>query len=707
MCIYSGRPRSYSAYEFPLSNLFGSTINAAAARWCHSDAVPGGVLGMMQAVMRACTSGYPSTHEEHLNSNHMTKNDDKNPKAPNEHIEEALQYYLEFPRPPKYAVLINGPWGIGKTFLIKQYLDRHFNGWKDPYVYVSLFGLSNLDEIDTAVLAALYPTTTSKPVKVVGRIAKAALKKFAADPELKLTDFLSNKDKTKVYVFDDLERCQVDVLQVLGYINDFVEHGDAKVLVIANEDEITADDTALYARQREKLIGRTLRLESSFDQAFEHFLSELDSAGAKVAIAKNTTAIKEIHTQSGLHNLRILQQTLWDFVRIYEALLDDHRNHDAAVSNLIQLFFAVAYEHKSGRLTTEQIVRRQDAATAALVHYRAQKEGKAVTGFTASQARYPEIDLTDKILSNDALVDALAYGSIDRDTINIAIRQSKHFVAAGGEPAWRVVWYAFTQPDDVVERAIRDMETAFAQRSYTQIGEILHVFGLRLWLAKIGALGNTRKLAVKQCRDYVDVLYSDKLLPKPSGDLSTLIGFKGSFGLAFFEADSKDFRELQDHLTVNCERAERERYPEYACDLLKTMQEDVESFLRQICHTNSGLSTYARVPVFACLDVDTFVETLLAQPIAIQDRVWEAFRERYRHGALGNDLAPEVPWLVAVRRRLTVEAKSMKPIAKSRLERWLKWSVDSVIPTTSKGKAAKKSVARMPGAGRKTARRSS
>ena len=40
----------------------------------------------------------------------------------NDHIREYLKYYISFPRSPGYAVLLNGAWGIGKTFLIKKCL---------------------------------------------------------------------------------------------------------------------------------------------------------------------------------------------------------------------------------------------------------------------------------------------------------------------------------------------------------------------------------------------------------------------------------------------------------------------------------------------------------------------------------------------------------------------------------------------------------
>jgi hypothetical protein len=91
------------------------------------------------------------------------------------------------------------------------------------------------------LLQAIFPTATGKVATVAQRVAKSALKYFNVDASgFNLKDFL-NKFDAKVYVFDDLERFEGAINKVLGYINQFVEHGGAKVILIANEQEISVD----------------------------------------------------------------------------------------------------------------------------------------------------------------------------------------------------------------------------------------------------------------------------------------------------------------------------------------------------------------------------------------------------------------------------------------------------------------------------------
>lgn len=154
----------------------------------------------------------------------------------NVHITDYLTYYCGLNHSPKYAVLLNGKWGIGKTYIMKKFLNAlDINGQK--HLYVSLNGLANIDDINSLIFQALYPVLQWRGAKLVGQAGRAALKYFRIDPDLTAAD-LVDIPKDCIYVFDDLERSAIDVLKVMGYINNIVEHDGAKVIIIANEEEI-------------------------------------------------------------------------------------------------------------------------------------------------------------------------------------------------------------------------------------------------------------------------------------------------------------------------------------------------------------------------------------------------------------------------------------------------------------------------------------
>ena len=174
----------------------------------------------------------------------------------NQHVKDYLEYYINFPKAPHFAVLLNGPWGIGKTFLVEEFM-KSLATTGLRYVRVSLYGLTSFEEVDDALFRAMYPVLENKGVQLVGRTAKMIGKHFGWSSEFGLKDIL-DKAKSDVFIFDDLERCAMPVSRVLGYINEFIEREDRKVIIIANEEELDGGEE--YARIREKLVGKTFEI---------------------------------------------------------------------------------------------------------------------------------------------------------------------------------------------------------------------------------------------------------------------------------------------------------------------------------------------------------------------------------------------------------------------------------------------------------------
>lgn len=151
-----------------------------------------------------------------------------------------------------YALMLNGAWGCGKTFFIEKVLIPHLKECKIDVNYISLYGIKNPEEIATKLceraIRDKITKTTGKNTEgkgaqiatlVMGQLLKYGVRKLDLEvADIKsAADLLPNYDNN-VIIVDDLERCQCDVCAVLGYINDFVEHSNASVIIVANEKEI-------------------------------------------------------------------------------------------------------------------------------------------------------------------------------------------------------------------------------------------------------------------------------------------------------------------------------------------------------------------------------------------------------------------------------------------------------------------------------------
>jgi hypothetical protein len=577
----------------------------------------------------------------------------------NRHVRDYLAYYTALPYAPRHAVLINGPWGVGKTYLVKAFLQQHV-GQDKKYIYISLYGLTTIDEIEAALFQAIYPALGWQVTKLGARVGKTLLRRIGLDPGLKAGELI-NKLETDLYVFDDLERCEAPINKVLGYINEFVEHDGSKVIIVANESEISDHDE--YCRRREKLIGKTLEIQSAFDEAFTYFISLISDRKTRELFEKKAAEIASIYQQSGLNNLRILQQTMWDFERFFRVLTDTHRGNDEAMTVLLRLLFVLSFELKAGRIRSADLESRTDKMVATL----ARRDGEDSTDLAQAGQRYPEIGLNNSIVSDELLVDVLVKGIIDEDAIRSSVDKSRYFVTPAAEPAWRTVWHWFERTDDEFAVARDRMERQFAAREFSVTGEILHVFGLRLFLSGIGVLSKSRAEVVREGKKYIDDLYAKPRVSAPLTNEADEVRFGGYGGLAVQENETPEYRELLAYLQQKMKRAAENSYPERGLALLKEMASDPQLYIRRLCLTSSEDNIYYEIPILASIDADLFVSSLLSLHPAHQRIIMMVFKSRYAHGSLGRELAPERQWLATVCSKLVKKAHAMPPIGRYRL----------------------------------------
>lgn len=179
--------------------------------------------------------------------------------------DEILKFIEDYIKNVKidYALLLNGTWGSGKTFFIKNKLIKKLNNTyakeklnkkdtkdenikaKKP-IYISLYGLNSIAEIKSQLLQSMIRSEKIKkfmPVinigtSIIDDIVKASSN--ISKVSEKIEDLFSSlyKLNNTVIFFDDLERSNININLVLGYINQLVEHNHLKVVLIADENKI-------------------------------------------------------------------------------------------------------------------------------------------------------------------------------------------------------------------------------------------------------------------------------------------------------------------------------------------------------------------------------------------------------------------------------------------------------------------------------------
>lgn len=595
----------------------------------------------------------------------------------NSHILDYLTYYAAFAQAPRFAVLIDGRWGIGKTHLVETFLGQ-VRTTEFKAVYVSLNGLKSSAEIDRELFRASYAVLGNKFFEAATGIAKTGLKWWqgiSLDVDLMR---LINRFTADLYVFDDLERCDMPIAQTLGYINAFVEQGGRKVVIVANEAEI--QDSESYRRIREKVIGQTLVFQPAIDDALTAFLAGIGFEPARRFLDTKVDVIAAIHQQAGLDNLRVLQQALWDFARFFEALEDRHRADEAAMTAMLRLLMALSMDVRSGRLGSKDLQGRHSAVVLA---YMGRHQGEESSPFLMSYERYPGAEIDSMAISDTVITALLIDGIVDQDAIRADLDASRFFVNVADEPPWRTLWYGVERTDAEVAAALASVEAAFGQRAFTVPGEILHVFGLRLKFARIGALPLSLHTVVGECERYVDDLYAQKrLVPAATRDGIAELYETGYGGLGIAGSETAEFKALTSYLAAKQAQAAADEYPAQAAALLDTLRADPFRFIEEVAPGMGRDTAFARVPVLAQIDPGTFATAVLALRPDAQRKVLKALAGRYNHGMLRDDLAPELAWAQAVRAALAAEIPAMPPHGQYRLTLFLDQSFGQVPELT-------------------------
>ena len=173
-------------------------------------------------------------------------------------MEELVESILDYIRSDytDYAIMINGEWGSGKTYFwnnkIRKKIDStKLNGKQYTTIYMSLYGISNLEEISKKIFIETTQLMDKGLKKYMNSHGQATIPEYAKTgldmanlfgvaqngDKMDYAKFFSTGDK--VLCFDDLERANVDVIDILGYINNFVEHDHIKTIIICNEKELS------------------------------------------------------------------------------------------------------------------------------------------------------------------------------------------------------------------------------------------------------------------------------------------------------------------------------------------------------------------------------------------------------------------------------------------------------------------------------------
>ena len=272
-------------------------------------------------------------------------------------LEEIINY-LDIVNPAG-AILVTGPWGSGKTYLIEHTLKKEVEK-KYIIIKISLFGIDSIEAINVEVKkkwveAFLRHREFDKIAETAKGVVDIA-KKLPIAPTIKEMlninpfDYIEMEmkidNKTVVLVFDDLERCSLSIVDILGCINSYCENRGFKPIIIANEERIRnktinnsgnetsdqEDKQLLYKEIKEKIIQRTVYYKPNYMDIISDIINEYpdNDINYRNFLLANRERICDLFVSGEkvfLNNIRVLKYAIQDFFRIFQLLSDFEIKH--------------------------------------------------------------------------------------------------------------------------------------------------------------------------------------------------------------------------------------------------------------------------------------------------------------------------------------------------------------------------------------------
>lgn len=210
------------------------------------------------------------------------------------------------------AVAFSGPWGTGKTYLVRDFVATHAKVLQDAklkFAYVSLFGVQSLAEVRARLAAAAIETEKGTSLAkwgkklAVGGYVPAEVNGFDISKVGDIAkEFVENRVLKDLFVcVDDLERAGAGLraVDVLGLISELTEQRGCKVLLVLNREKLA--DNSIVRLFEEKV----------FDLTIDYRPSPADVMHLALKSPKERAIALPLFAAFGSANIRVMKRLAW------------------------------------------------------------------------------------------------------------------------------------------------------------------------------------------------------------------------------------------------------------------------------------------------------------------------------------------------------------------------------------------------------------
>jgi hypothetical protein len=262
------------------------------------------------------------------------------------------------------VLVLRGAWGVGKTHFWKSCISEHLDASRRSYSYVSMFGISTIQQLQLSVFVNardleiggqgkghVIASVTDKlrPAKGIFRgITRLLPDSWAKQVTFAIDSVIPHMISDLLICLDDFERIPRDGMQmeeVLGFVTTLKEEKNCKVVLIFNDAEL-GERSEVYQRYREKVVDVDLVFAPTVAEAADLALPRDHPFGS---------LIREKLEILGVNNIRLVRRMLANVDQITPLLTDAQQSIAHMVIAMTLLLTWVELDSSPNRPTLASI----------------------------------------------------------------------------------------------------------------------------------------------------------------------------------------------------------------------------------------------------------------------------------------------------------------------------------------------------------------
>lgn len=578
----------------------------------------------------------------------------------NQYIEEYLDYYCDFGKSLPFAVLLKGKWGCGKTYFIKEYIAARE---RKNILHISLYGVDSFSGIKEKIIIELLPLVPEK----YNTFASSILRNIKKIPKIRdwvpsdidelLVDIFLKKSKGHIFVFDDLERCTIEIDKLLGYINNFVEFKNQKVILIANEEDILESTSGdKYRKIKEKLIGKEFCINSSHEEAIALFAGEVVGKDLMNYLENIKKLLSKVFIQSKYDNLRLTQQALSNFDYFFQSFSSKVKKDTELFERMFYEFVVIFIEYKKGKIKSEDFFKEYP---------------QFFKGINLDEKTQHFLDKYDYGLSNWlTCFDVSTLGKILQG-IDLSKNEKAEMVnkfeslSDINKESWQKLWHCYEQSDKDFFENLVDVQEKWTKKEYLDLSVVLHVFGMFLGFSETGLLQKSKEEIFNDGREYIEFLFREEKVPLNLREQNRGFSWReSSYGLQYSGMENEEWKSLVEFIDKKLEDSKgiyiKERITDELMPILRGEKPSGQR-LALLINYNFLHSEGEKEAYFQYFDVNEIVEVLVKGDRMFLHAFQETFKERYGNMKTQiKDIKQETQFLEKLKCSLESEIKKIE-----------------------------------------------